>query len=147
MIERFDDSNADGVVDDERDTRVVGDLADGVKVGDVELRAGLSEVINATGVILHTGLGRAPLPGRSADAAAAAARGYADLEVARSQVRGTLALARSQRWKLQRAMEDVDDTVAQLPGTSNGDGNLWISRSQLEAEMKRCYVFKRGAQS
>ncbi len=38
----------------------------------------------------------------------------ADLEVTRSQVRGTLALARSQRWKLQRAMEDVDDTVAQL---------------------------------
>jgi len=45
--------------------------------------AGLSEVLNATGVVLHTGLGRAPLPGRSADAAAAAARGYADLEVDR----------------------------------------------------------------
>jgi membrane fusion protein (multidrug efflux system) len=38
----------------------------------------------------------------------------ADLEVARSQVRGTLAQARSQRWKLQRSMEDVDDTIAQL---------------------------------
>jgi L-seryl-tRNA(Ser) seleniumtransferase len=45
--------------------------------------AGLSEVINATGVVLHTGLGRAPLPARSAAAAAAAARGYADLEVDR----------------------------------------------------------------
>jgi membrane fusion protein (multidrug efflux system) len=45
---------------------------------------------------------------------AAVANADADLEVARSQVRGTLALARSQRWKLQRAMEDVDDTVAQL---------------------------------
>ena len=45
---------------------------------------------------------------------AAVVNADADLEVARSQVRGTLALARSQRWKLQRAMEDVDDTVAQL---------------------------------
>jgi L-seryl-tRNA(Ser) seleniumtransferase len=44
---------------------------------------GLSEVINATGVILHTGLGRAPLPAEAARAAARAARGYSDLEVDR----------------------------------------------------------------
>ena len=44
---------------------------------------GMSEVINATGVLLHTGLGRAPLPAASADAAAQAARGYCDLEVER----------------------------------------------------------------
>jgi len=41
----------------------------------------------------------------------------------------------------------LDDTVTQLRGGHNGDGNLWISRSQLEAEMKRCYVFSRGAES
>lgn len=46
--------------------------------------------------------------------AAAVANAEADLEAARSQVRGILALARSQRWKLQRAIEDVDDKVAQL---------------------------------
>ena len=40
-------------------------------------------VINATGVILHTNLGRAPLPERAARAAARAARNYADLEVDR----------------------------------------------------------------
>ncbi len=45
---------------------------------------GLVRVINATGVILHTGLGRAPLPDRAADAAARAARGYVDLEVDRT---------------------------------------------------------------
>src|SRR5262249_23550830 len=45
---------------------------------------------------------------------AAVVNAEADLEVARSQVRRILALARSQRWKLQRSMEDVDDTVAQL---------------------------------
>jgi L-seryl-tRNA(Ser) seleniumtransferase len=44
---------------------------------------GISEVINASGVLLHTGLGRAPLPERAARAAAAAARGYSDLEVER----------------------------------------------------------------
>src|SRR5438445_7470831 len=44
---------------------------------------GLSPVINATGVILHTGLGRAPLPQRAAQAAAQAARSYTDLEVDR----------------------------------------------------------------
>jgi L-seryl-tRNA(Ser) seleniumtransferase len=44
---------------------------------------GLSEVINASGVLLHTGLGRAPLPDRAARAAAEAAHGYSDLEVER----------------------------------------------------------------
>jgi L-seryl-tRNA(Ser) seleniumtransferase len=42
---------------------------------------GPSSVINATGVILHTNLGRAPLPERAALAAADAARSYSDLEV------------------------------------------------------------------
>ena len=44
---------------------------------------GISPVINATGVVLHTGLGRAPLPDRAARAAAQAAKGYADLELDR----------------------------------------------------------------
>jgi L-seryl-tRNA(Ser) seleniumtransferase len=44
---------------------------------------GLSWVINATGVILHTGLGRAPLPERAAKAVAQIARNYSDLEVDR----------------------------------------------------------------
>jgi membrane fusion protein, multidrug efflux system len=37
-----------------------------------------------------------------------------DVEAAQAQVRGILAQARAQRWKLQRAIEDVDDKVAQL---------------------------------
>jgi L-seryl-tRNA(Ser) seleniumtransferase len=44
---------------------------------------GLSEVINATGVVLHTGLGRAPMPHQAAHAAARVAVGYTDLEVDR----------------------------------------------------------------
>ena len=48
-----------------------------------QIATGLTPVINATGVILHTNLGRAPLPGRAARAAARAAAHYTDLEVDR----------------------------------------------------------------
>jgi L-seryl-tRNA(Ser) seleniumtransferase len=44
---------------------------------------GLTRVINATGVVLHTGLGRAPLPEAAAAAAARVAVGYSDLELDR----------------------------------------------------------------
>jgi len=41
---------------------------------------GLRRVINATGVVLHTNLGRAPLAPRAAQAAARAGQAYSDLE-------------------------------------------------------------------
>jgi len=43
-------------------------------------RPGLRRVINATGIILHTNLGRAPMADEVADAVAAVARGYCNLE-------------------------------------------------------------------
>src|SRR3954447_18993518 len=46
---------------------------------------GLTPAINATGVILHTGLGRARLPANAAKAAAKVARSYSDLEVDRAR--------------------------------------------------------------
>ncbi|MCI0634635.1 MAG: L-seryl-tRNA(Sec) selenium transferase [Actinobacteria bacterium] len=58
---------------------------------------GLVRVINATGVILHTGLGRAPLPDRAADAAAHAARRYVDLEVDRTTGNRGRRTARTER--------------------------------------------------
>jgi L-seryl-tRNA(Ser) seleniumtransferase len=45
--------------------------------------AGISPLLNATGVVIHTGLGRSPLPRRTAKAVAAVAAGYSDLEVER----------------------------------------------------------------
>jgi L-seryl-tRNA(Ser) seleniumtransferase len=46
-----------------------------------ELRPKLRPVINATGIVLHTNLGRAPLAEAAALAAAEAARGYLNLEL------------------------------------------------------------------
>ena len=43
-------------------------------------RAGLLEVLNATGVLLHTNLGRAPLAPAALAAVAAAGGGYSNLE-------------------------------------------------------------------
>jgi L-seryl-tRNA(Ser) seleniumtransferase len=45
------------------------------------LRPALTPVINATGVFLHTGLGRAPLAPEVAEALAAAAEGFAPVEI------------------------------------------------------------------
>jgi len=47
---------------------------------EAEERRGLRPVINATGVVLHTNLGRAPIATPAADAMVAAARGYSNLE-------------------------------------------------------------------
>jgi L-seryl-tRNA(Ser) seleniumtransferase len=49
---------------------------------EVSFRPSLRRVINATGVILHTNLGRAPLSPRAAARAAAIAAGYSNLEYA-----------------------------------------------------------------
>jgi L-seryl-tRNA(Ser) seleniumtransferase len=44
-------------------------------------RPSLRRVLNATGVIIHTNLGRAPLPPQARDAVARAAQGYSNLEL------------------------------------------------------------------
>ena len=44
-------------------------------------RPGLRPVLNATGVVLHTNLGRAPLASAAVEAVAAVAVGYANLEL------------------------------------------------------------------
>jgi len=58
-----------------------GGDADLVARGRARLRPSLRRVLNATGVIVHTNLGRAPLAASAREAVARAAEGYANLEL------------------------------------------------------------------
>jgi L-seryl-tRNA(Ser) seleniumtransferase len=75
-----------------RDQLRAGAAADGELAADIvaaraaaylaqQVRPKLRPVINATGIVLHTNLGRAPLADAAARAAADAARGYLNLEL------------------------------------------------------------------
>jgi len=86
------------VIDDERGRITAGQTARDLEaladdlVRDLEqlgdpLGSGLVRVINATGVILHTNLGRAPWPKVAIEAASAAAGGYSLLELDRTSGR------------------------------------------------------------
>ena len=66
-----------------RDPRrhVPGDLADRLRTRLADAhRPALRRVLNATGILVHTNLGRAPLPAAAAERVAAIARGYSNLE-------------------------------------------------------------------
>lgn len=45
------------------------------------------------------------------------------------------------------ALLTTDNDVMQIGRAHNGVGQVWISRKQLEAEMKYCFVFRSGAES
>ena len=62
--------------------RAIESLADAVRRKlQSEIRVSLISAINATGVIVHTNLGRAPLSSRAAESVQAIARGYSNLEL------------------------------------------------------------------
>jgi len=86
---------------------------------------GLHPVINATGVVLHTGLGRAPLPDRAAKAAVRAARGYSDLEVDR--VTGARSRRTSRAELILTALTGAEGALV----VNNGAAGLLLSLAAL----------------
>jgi hypothetical protein len=46
-----------------------------------------------------------------------------------------------------RDLLTVDDDVMKVGGAHNGVGQVWISRAQLEVEMRRCFVLRSGGES
>jgi L-seryl-tRNA(Ser) seleniumtransferase len=86
---------------------------------------GITPVINATGVILHTGLGRAPLPDDALRAVVRAARGYADLEVDRATGERGRRTARAET--LVRAITGAEDALV----VNNGAAALLLALAAL----------------
>ena len=98
----------------------------------------LRPVINATGVVLHTNLGRAPLPPAAVERVAAVAAGYSnleyDLETGRRGSRGA---------HLDRLLRELGGAEAALAVNNNaaavmlalaalaGDGEVLVGRGQL----------------
>jgi L-seryl-tRNA(Ser) seleniumtransferase len=100
-------------------------------------RRSLRRVLNATGVIVHTNLGRAPLPAAARDAIAAAAQGYSNLE---------LELASGQRGSRQTHVEEL---LCQLTGAeaalavNNGAAAVLLAAAAL-AGRQRAIIVSRG---
>ncbi len=108
----------------------------------VHLQPSLRRVINASGVIVHTNLGRAPLPAAARDAVTAAAQGYCNLELdLNSGERGS---RHSHVAGLLRELTGAQDAIAvnngagavllaaaALAGASAGDPTIIVSRGQL----------------
>jgi L-seryl-tRNA(Ser) seleniumtransferase len=86
---------------------------------------GLSPVINATGVLLHTGLGRAPLPEAAAQAAARIAAGYSDLELDRET--GSRGRRSARAEVLLTALTGAEDALV----VNNGAAGVLLSLAVL----------------
>jgi L-seryl-tRNA(Ser) seleniumtransferase len=96
----------------------------------------LRRVLNATGVIVHTNLGRAPLAPAARDAVAGAAQGYANLELdLDSGARGS-------------RQSHVEELLCELTGAegamavNNGAGAVLLATAALAAG--RCAIVSRG---
>jgi L-seryl-tRNA(Ser) seleniumtransferase len=97
----------------------------------------LRQVINATGVIVHTNLGRAPLPAAARDALARAADGYSNLE---------LDLATGERGSRQAHVEGIliELTGAQAALVVNNGAAAVLLAAAAVAGAGRAIVVSRG---
>ncbi|TML30761.1 MAG: L-seryl-tRNA(Sec) selenium transferase [Actinobacteria bacterium] len=97
----------------------------------------LRRVLNATGVIVHTNLGRAPLPGAARDALAAVAEGYANLELdLASGARG------SRQAHVEGLLRELTGAEAAL-AVNNGAAAVLLAAAALAGD-GRAIVVSRG---
>jgi L-seryl-tRNA(Ser) seleniumtransferase len=100
-------------------------------------RASLRRVINATGVVVHTNLGRAPLPAAARDALSAVAEGYSNLELElEAGVRG------SRQAHVEHLLRDLTGAEAALV-VNNGAAAVLLAVAAL-AGSGRGVVVSRG---
>jgi len=90
-----------------------------------DVATGLTPAVNATGVVLHTGLGRAPLPAAAAEAAAGVAAGYADLEIDRATGRRGKRTSRAET--LLRALTGAEAALV----VNNGAAGVLLALAAL----------------
>jgi membrane fusion protein (multidrug efflux system) len=77
---------------------------------------------------------------------AAVVNAEADVRAAQAEVRGLLAQARGQRWKLQRAIEDVDDKIALIKARVAALRSREASRDLAQIDLSRAQkLFERNA--
>jgi L-seryl-tRNA(Ser) seleniumtransferase len=102
------------------------------------LRPGLRPVLNATGVIVHTNLGRAPLAAHALEAASAVSAGYSNLEYDLSQRRRGSRRAHAERLLVEltgaEAALVVNNCAAAVllaAAALAADRELIVSRGQL----------------
>jgi L-seryl-tRNA(Ser) seleniumtransferase len=98
------------------------------------LRPSLRHVLNATGVIVHTNLGRAPLPQAAIDAVTSAAGGYSNLELDLDQ--GTRGSRHAHVEALLRELTGAEAAIV----VNNGAGAVLLAAAALAGPGKPIIV-------
>jgi L-seryl-tRNA(Ser) seleniumtransferase len=132
---------ARAVLEERRALLLAGEKADGelLALARERLRPSLRPVLNGTGVVIHTNLGRAPLAEQAAEAVARESRGYSNLEL---DLAGGTRGAREEHLRgLLREVTGAEDGFAVNNGAAAallalaalaGDGRaVAVSRGQL----------------
>jgi L-seryl-tRNA(Ser) seleniumtransferase len=132
---------ARAVLEERRARLLAGEEVEGelVELARERLRPSLRRVLNGTGVVIHTNLGRAPLAEQAAEAVAREARGYSNLEL---DLAGGRRGAREEHVRgLLRELTGAEDGFAvnngagaallALAALAGGGRSLAVSRGQL----------------
>jgi L-seryl-tRNA(Ser) seleniumtransferase len=111
--------------------REAGDVLDRARA---YLAPSLRRVINATGVILHTNLGRAPLPAAAQEAVARVAAGYSNLEL--DLTSGERGSRQDHVAGLLRELTGAQDALV----VNNGAGGVLLAAAALAGAGRRIVV-------